>query len=388
MNVPGAADPRPPVTVLGGFLGAGKTTLLRHLLGQARSAGSAPVPGRRWAAVVNDLASVNIDAQLVAQAGAQRVVELGNGCVCCTVRDELGETLAELCATGTYDHILVETTGVAEPRAIARLFTRRNAFGRSVGDVARLSALVTVIDAGSFLESHRRAIAPAVIAPPGSPKPVYELLIEQAECADVVVLNKCDTLPAEGLDELERIVRALNPRAEVLRAEQGQLPAELLLDRPRFDPEATLRGARWIRVLAAVGGAGVMAPDAARHEHSYGITSVVYQERRPLDGDKFHAFLLGGLPPGLLRAKGFFWLAGKPADIGFLSIAGGLVKQDFVGTWVAELRERGVITEAEIPAAARLRWSEPHGDRRQELVFIGTRLDEAALRAALDDCLA
>src|SRR3954469_17501472 len=140
---------RPPVTVLSGFLGAGKTTLLRHLLAQAE--------GRRWAAVVNDLAAVNIDAQLVAQAGAQRVVELGNGCVCCSVRDELAETLAELCATGNFDHVLVETTGVAEPRAVADLFVRKNSFGRSLADFARLHALVTVIDARSFIDEAKKA---------------------------------------------------------------------------------------------------------------------------------------------------------------------------------------------------------------------------------------
>lgn len=401
MNVPAADQPRVPVTVLCGFLGAGKTTLLRQLLMQAA--------GRRWAAVVNDVASINIDAQLVAQAGAQRVVELGNGCVCCSVRDELAETIAELCANPppgagpgeTYGHILIETTGVAEPRAIARLFTRRNAFGRSLSDFARLSALVTVIDARHFLATHRKASAATVMAPPASQKPVYELLVEQAECADVLVLNKCDTVTVDELGEVERILRGLNPRAEVLHAEHGQIAAEVLLDRVRFDPEATLRAARWIRVLDSLGdgasgrtsapahpaGAPYLKPPPM-HEHDYGITSVVFQERRPLDGEKFHEFLMGGLPPGLLRAKGFFWLRQQPADIGFLSIAGGQVKKDFVGTWAAELRERGVITEEEIPAAAKARWAEPHGDRRQELVFIGTGLDADKLLAALTGCLA
>lgn len=385
MNAPADPKSRVPVTVLCGFLGAGKTTLLRHLLTQAE--------GRRWAAVVNDLASINIDAQLVAQAGAQRVIELGNGCVCCSVRDELAETLVELCVTAAegpapYAHILVETTGVAEPRAIARLFARRNAFGRSLGDFALLSTLATVIDARHFLDQHRKATAATVIAPRATQKPVYELLVEQAECADVLVLNKCDRVNAAELAEVKRLLHGLNPRAEILPTEQGQLPAEVLLDRPRFDPEATLRAARWIRVLDEATGTGVRAPGAPRHEHDYGITSVVYQERRPLDGEKFHAFLLQGLPPGLLRAKGFFWLRQQAADIGFLSVAGGQVKRDFVGTWAAELRERGVISEAEIPAAAKARWAEPHGDRRQEMVFIGTGLDEDELRAALDACLA
>lgn len=388
MTAPASARPRVPVTVLCGFLGAGKTTLLRHLLLQAA--------GRRWAAVVNDVAAINIDAQLVADAGAQRVVQLGNGCVCCTVRDELAETVAELCANPppgaapgeTYAHILVETTGVAEPRAIARLFTRRNAFGRSLSDFARLSSLVTVIDARHFLAQHRKATAATVIAPPATQKPVYELLVEQAECADVLVLNKADTVTPAELDEVERILHGLNPRAEVWRVEQGRVEAGRLLDSARFDADATIRGARWIRILDAAAGAGVRPATAARHEEQYGITSWVYQERRPFDAEKFHAFLLQELPAGLLRAKGFFWLRQQAADIGFLSIAGGQVKKDFVGTWAAELRERGVITEAEIPESARSRWAEPHGDRRQELVFIGTGLDPAKLQGALEACLA
>ena len=387
MTAPVSDRPRVPVTVLCGFLGAGKTTLLKHLLGQAS--------GRRWAAVVNDVASINIDGQLLAQAGAQRVVELGNGCVCCSVRDELAETVAELCANPppgappgeTYGHILVETTGVAEPRAIARLFTRRNAFGRSLSAFAQLSSLVTVIDAPHFHAQHPHATAATEIAPPATQQPVYELLVEQAECADVLVLNKADTVAPAELDEVERILRGLNPRAEVWRVEQGRVEAGRLLDTVRFDAEATVRGARWIRVLDEVAGAGVRPPTAPRHEQNYGITSWVYQERRPFDAEKFHAFLSTGLPPGLLRAKGFFWLRQQAADIGFLSIAGGQVKKDFVGTWAAELRERGVITEAEIPESAKSRWAEPHGDRRQELVFIGTGLDPAKLQGALEACL-
>ncbi len=394
MNVANGRE-LPPVTVLCGFLGAGKTTLLKHLLGQAE--------GRRWAAVVNDVAAINVDGQVVQGAGAERVVQLGNGCVCCSVKDELAETIAELCANGPYGHVLVETTGVADPRGVADLFVRKNRFGRSLSDFARLSALVTVIDARAFLaEMGRRGADDAGEGRTTKEndergggdgvKPVVELMVDQAECADVLVLNKCDVVSEDELGRLEAILRGLNPRAEILRTERGQVASEVLLDRVRFDAQATLGAARWIRVLhdparlAGRGAAGVR-PAAARHEDAYGIRSFVFEARRALVREKFLAWLAGELPAGLLRAKGFFWFAEQPADIGFLSVAGGAVRTEFVGTWAAALVEAGVITVAAVPASARERWVEPHGDRRVELVFIGVGLDEAAMRAGLERCL-
>ena len=387
----------PPVTVLSGFLGAGKTTLLRHLLGQAE--------GRKWAAIVNDVAAINVDAQVVAGAGAARVVELGNGCVCCSVRDSLAETIAELSAQRTYEHILVETTGVAEPRGIADLFTRKNTFWRSLGDFAQLSALVTVIDARSFLDAQRGSRSLGLkTADEGrkreekeekerlavGKKPVFELMVEQAECADVLVLNKCDLAEETELAEVERILRGLNARAELLRAEQGQVASEWLLGRVRFDGAATVGAARWVRLMRGEGrGTSPVKTERrkAPHESDYGITSFVWEARRALDGVKFGAWLESGLPDGLLRAKGFFWVADRSADIGFLSVAGGRARREWVGAWAAALRESGVITEAQITAEARAKWAEPHGDRRQELVFIGTELDETKLRMKLEACL-
>ena len=384
-----------PVTVLSGFLGAGKTTLLRHLLGQAE--------GRKWAAIVNDVAAINVDAQVVAGAGAARVVELGNGCVCCSVRDSLAETIAELAAQRAYDHILVETTGVAEPRGVADLFTRQNAFWRSLGDFAQLSSLVTVVDARSFLDAQRRSRGLKTAAEgrkreekeererlAEGKKPVFELMVDQVECADVLVLNKCDLADETELAKVERILGGLNARAELLRAEQGQVASEWLLGRVRFDGVATVGAARWLRVMRGEGrGTSPVKTErrTARHESDYGITSFVWAARRALDGAKFGAWLESGLPDGLLRAKGFFWVAERSADIGFLSVAGGRARREWVGTWAAALRESGVITEAQLTAEARAKWAEPHGDRRQELVFIGTELDETKLRAKLEACL-
>ncbi len=366
----------PPVTVLSGFLGAGKTTLLRHLLSQAE--------GRRWAAVVNDVAALNIDAQIVAEtsSGAARTVALGNGCVCCSIRDELAETLAELCATGSFDHVLVETTGVAETRPLADLFLRKNAFGRSLGDFASLHAIVTVIDARMFLDERRRTAAAGPAIARGR-EPWLDLMLDQAECADVLVLNKCDLVTAAEREAIEGELRALNPRAEIFPAEQGQIAAEMLLDRARFDPIGTLRGARWIKVLeAAPRGTLVQRPTPAHGA----LQTCVFAERTPFVRRRLEAWIEGGGLRGVLRAKGFFWCHETPADIGFLSVAGGRTKLETVGTWAAALRERGIIGDTEIPAAAHAHWQEPYGDRRQELVFIGAGLDEARLREELTSC--
>jgi G3E family GTPase len=403
---------RPPVTVFCGFLGAGKTTLLNHLLTQAA--------GRRWAVIVNDLAALNIDAALVrnaAEAG-RKIVDLGNGCVCCSGRDELGEAVAELAASGDYEHILVETTGVAEPRGVAALFTQKNPFGRSLNDFARLSALVSVIDAAHFLrewrehqERGRREF------PAGGQRPVFELMIEQAECADVLLLNKSDLATAEELMELETIARGLNPRAEILRCEQGNVDAAFLLGRVRFDPQETLRAATWLRTLnrlapspampasgnlvvntrksptasatAATGAAGAAATaDAgvvAAHERKFGIRSVIYQARRPFSEEKLRAFL-SNEAPGLLRAKGFFWTKERPDEMGFLSVAGGVARLDYLNYWWAALIESGKAGREERPGAIVALWEEPHGDRRQELVFIGVGLEQLKIEAALAAC--
>jgi G3E family GTPase len=385
-------QPKPLVTVLCGFLGAGKTTLLNHLLTQTE--------GRRWAVVVNDVAALNIDAAVVRAgaetAAARDIVELGNGCVCCSSKDELAETLAELAAAGRYEHIIVETTGVAEPSAIASLFTRKNPFGRALGDFATLSALVTVVDAPAFLREWTQHQAKPVARERvgGGQRPVFELMMEQAECADVVLLNKGDQVTEAEYAQVEEIVRGLNTRAEIVRTERGQVASELLLGRVRFDAKTTLGAPRWVRDLNAAGpgaGSGVLKEPSPTtrvpaHEAKYGITSFVYQERRPFQQEKLYQLMAAGLP-GLLRAKGFFWTREQPDEMAFLSIAGGVVRYDTLNYWWAALVENGKARLDDRPASIRALWVEPHGDRRQELVFIGGGLDEPSIRTALDACL-
>ncbi|MBC8040864.1 MAG: GTP-binding protein [Opitutaceae bacterium] len=387
-------DTKPAVTVLCGFLGAGKTTLLNHLLAQAE--------GRRWAAVVNDVAAINIDAAVVRSAGAETaatrdVVELGNGCVCCSSKDELAEALVELAVADggrRYEHIIVETTGVAEPSAIAGLFTRKNPFGVSLGSVATLSALVTVVDAAFFAAEHAKQeiLNPKRLTPKGGDRPVFELMMEQVECADVVLLNQCDRADEAELVRVEVIVRGLNTRAEIVRTERSQVSREFLLDRVRFDLRETLGAPRWVKALnsAAPGAAVLRQPmrvaATPTHEAKYGITAFVWQARPALDRGRFYRLLENGVP-GLLRAKGFFWTRDQPDEMQFMSVAGGVVRYDTLNYWWAAMIENGKARMEDRPEKIRALWAEPHGDRRQEMVFIGTGLDEAAIRAALESCL-
>jgi len=352
---------------------------LNHLLRQAE--------GRRWAAVVNDVAAINIDASLVkTQTSGSDVVGLGNGCVCCSNRDDLAETIARLTADGIYEHILVETSGVAEPRGIATLFTRKNPFGRCLNDFAQLSALVSVVDVANFLvewraQQERKA---SELVRTGATRPVFELILEQVECADVIVLNKCDLASETELSQIEAIVRGLNEHAELTRAEQGQVSREFLLERVRFDAAATLGAARWVKVLNAVPGGGLK--NNPRHTEQFGISSWVFQARRPFVQAKFEALMARRIS-GLLRAKGFFWLAERPDEMGFLSIAGGTVRWDFPSYWWAAMIASGKARREELPDVLGKLWVEPAGDRRQELVFIGVGVDEKALRRELEQCL-
>ncbi len=376
------------MTVLSGFLGAGKTTLLRHVLAQAE--------GRRWAAVVNDVAALNIDGAVVETlGGGAEVVKLENGCVCCSNRDDLGEGLARLATEGEFTHIFVESSGVAEPRSVAQLFVQKNPFGRSLADFCTLANLVTVIDVAVLAEQLRdmRAGTSAQNNPPvvaGAPRPLVELMLEQVECADLIVLNQCDRAETDDLAAVREAVAGLNARAEVVETEQGQITSESLVDRSRFDASETLGGAAWIKSLNAIAerpaGGLVAKPMPARHETRFGLTSFVYQARCAFRREALRAWVDAGVP-GLVRAKGFLWLAEAPDEMHFLSLAGGISRWDTLNPWWAAMIEAGRATREQLPPGVQAAWVEPHGDRRQELVFIGVGLDESAMRAALEACL-
>jgi len=383
-----------PVTLLCGFLGAGKTTLLRHLLAQNS--------GERWALVVNDVGAINMDARTLGTELEARpdqgseLVELGNGCVCCAIKDDLAETLCRLGVNPRFDRIIVETTGVAEPRGLAQLFLQRNPFGRSVSDFARLESLLTVVDAADFLRRWQaRDKSPAS---PGAQKPLLELLLEQVEHADALLVNKGDLIAPADLEKLTGILGGLNPRADLLCTEQGQAPLEWVLGRQRFAAKESLASARWIQELNAVAPilpgmapANTAKPAATRvtptHTSTYGLRSFVYQARRPFVQSKLLALFQEGLP-GIVRAKGFCWFVERPDEMAFVSIAGGASYLQWLNYWWASLVENGKARPDERPPMIRALWKEPMGDRRQEIVFIGIDYDETALRRSLEDCLA
>jgi G3E family GTPase len=373
-------DNRLPVTILTGFLGAGKTTILNHVLRNRE--------GRRVAVIVNDMSEVNIDADLVREGDAnlsrtnETLVELTNGCICCTLRDDLLNEVRRLATTGRFDYLLVEGTGIAEPLPIAATFSFRDESGTALCDVARLDTMVSVVDAMNLLADYAstdflRDRGESRDA--GDQRTIVELLVEQIEFADVVVVNKAMDVPPERLAEVRRIVAALNPDARIVETGFGRLPLDAILDTGLFSEARAARHPLWHKELYGWG-------DHVPETEEYGIASFVYRARRPFDPVRLQEFL-DRQWPGLIRAKGHFWLATRPDEIGLLSIAGRQHRIDTRGFWWAAVPKAHWPRYPQFSQLLDRHWHEAWGDRRQELVFIGSGFDEGAIRAALDRCL-
>ena len=368
-----------PVTVLSGFLGAGKTTVLNHILNNRE--------GRRVAVIVNDMSEVNIDAATVQNEvklnrSEERLVEMSNGCICCTLREDLLEEVSRLAGENRFDYLVIESTGISEPLPVAETFTFADEKGRSLSDIATLDTMVTVVDAVNFMTDYieaKQLQETGESLGSDDERSVADLLIEQVEFSDIILVSKTDLISTAELEKLKGILRTLNTEAEIIATENGRIDLQHVLGTGKFSFERARRAPGWLKEMR-----GEHVPET----EEYGISSFVYRARRPFHPQKFHNFLHNPRLHGkLIRSKGYFWLATRPAHIGSWSQAGGIARCGVAGVFWRAVPKEQWPQEPETREAILRHWEEPFGDMRQELVFIGQGLDREQVTRQLDNCL-
>ena len=368
-----------PVTVLSGFLGAGKTTVLTHLLNNRED--------KKVAVIVNDMSEINIDKSMVENEVSlsrqeEKLVEMSNGCICCTLREDLLIEVTKLAKEGRFDYLVIESTGISEPLPVAETFTFEDEDGLSLSDVARLDTMVTVVDAVNFLNDYDEA---KQLQDTGESlgeedeRSVADLLVDQVEFADVLLISKTDLIDSAKLDRLIAILKTLNTRAKIIPIANGNVNINDILDTQLFDFEQAEAAPGWMKEMR-----GEHIPET----EEYGISSFVYQARKPFHPQKFHDFLHNdNLAGKLIRSKGYFWLATRPHFAGYWSQAGGIARYGFAGMFWKAVPESDWPQDEEALESIKENWEEPFGDMRQELVFIVQGLDKDQVIKALDQCL-
>ena len=368
-----------PVTVLSGFLGAGKTTVLSHILNNREN--------KKVAVIVNDMSEINIDAATVKSEvsfnrSEEKLIEMSNGCICCTLREDLLEEVNKLAKEERFDHLVIESTGISEPLPVAETFTFADEEGVSLSDVAKLDTMVTVVDAVNFLKDYQEA---KYLKDKGESlgeddeRSVADLLVDQVEFADLILISKTDLVNTEDLERLKAILKTLNTDAKVLPIEHGNVDIDKVLNTGLFDFERARQAPGWLKEMR-----GEHIPET----EEYGIGSFCYEARRPFHPDKFHEFLHNTKQYGkLIRSKGFFWLATRPEYAGQWSQAGGIARYGFAGLFWKAVPKKDWPEDEEYLASIKNQWVEPFGDMRQELVFIGQGLDKEKMTQKLNECL-
>ena len=370
---------RLPVTVLSGFLGAGKTTVLSHILNNRQN--------KKVAVIVNDMSEINIDASMVKNdislnRSEEKLVEMSNGCICCTLREDLLLEINKLAKEKKFDYLVIESTGISEPLPVAETFTFEDETGVSLSDAANLDTMVTVVDAVNFIKDYEEA---KYLQETGESlgeddeRSVADLLVDQIEFADVILISKTDLVEDKDINKLKAIIKTLNTQAEIIPIKEGNVEIDKVLNTGLFDFDKAKESPGWLKEMR-----GEHIPET----EEYGIGSFSYTARRPFFPDKFYKFLHSTEQYGkLIRSKGFFWLGSRLEYAGQWSQAGGIARYGYAGLFWRSVPKENWPTDEQALATIKENWIEPFGDMRQELVFIGQGLDEAAMKKALDECL-
>ena len=370
---------RLPVTVLSGFLGAGKTTVLSHILNNRQN--------KKVAVIVNDMSEINIDASMVKNdislnRSEEKLVEMSNGCICCTLREDLLLEINKLAKEKKFDYLVIESTGISEPLPVAETFTFEDETGVSLSDAANLDTMVTVVDAVNFIKDYEDA---KYLQETGESlgeddeRSVADLLVDQIEFADVILISKTDLVKDKDINKLKAIIKTLNTQAEIIPIKEGNVEIDKVLNTGLFNFDKAKEAPGWLKEMRG---------DHIPETEEYGIGSFSYTARRPFFPDKFYKFLHSTEQYGkLIRSKGFFWLGSRLEYAGQWSQAGGIARYGYAGLFWRSVPKENWPTDEQALATIKENWIEPFGDMRQELVFIGQGLDEAAMKKALDECL-